>query len=130
MSCQSAIFTVNTNVNVNADSTIPVGTVIRRYGKCCQLDGTGISLVGSGYFSVDCSIVFTPTTTGPMTFGIYQDGAPSPGTTKTVNGTASEATSVCIPTLIRNCGCKSSSTITVYSDVAGVADVTVRAEKK
>ena len=64
--CKSAIYTANTspvtlNLTVQQPSAaLPLGTVIRRFGRNIQLSGTGILIEGEGYYDVDESVTATP----------------------------------------------------------------------
>lgn len=128
MSCQSAIYTTNENVSVGANATIPFGSIVRRYGKSCQLSGSGINLLGSGYYNVSCSVSFTPTATGPVTIQLMQ-GDTMVGSA-TSQGTASEPVNITAIALVRNCGCTANSVLTATSSAAGEADISTIVEKK
>ena len=62
MSCKSGIYVVNTQTgqSIGIGSTYVPLTVIRRYGKYCQLGGNGVSIGncagGAGYYDVDASV--------------------------------------------------------------------------
>lgn len=131
MSCQSAIYTVNTNATIAASATVPFGSVVRRYGRSCQLDGSGINLMGPGYYKVDCSITFTPTSGGEVTVQLYQDGTAIPGAVASAQGTAAEPINLCVVALVRNCGCDCNTSLTATISAAGVADsISTVVEKK
>ena len=47
MSCKNLIYTaMTTPTAVLANGTIPLGTIVRRYGDCVNLNGNGILLGG------------------------------------------------------------------------------------
>lgn len=62
MSCKSGIYVVNTTTgtSIGIGGTYVPTTVIRRYGKYCQLGGNGVSIGncagGAGYYDVDASV--------------------------------------------------------------------------
>ena len=66
MSCKSGIYVVNTQTgqSIGIGSTYVPLTVIRRYGKYCQLGGNGVSIGncagGAGYYDVDASVSDDP----------------------------------------------------------------------
>ena len=70
MSCKSAIYTANTSayaVNLTAQqpvSSIPLGSIIRRYGRNIDLSGNGMLLSGEGYYDVEASVTLTPAAAG------------------------------------------------------------------
>ena len=118
MSCNSAIYTVNTAspVITTANSqfaTIPFGSVIRRFGRCLGLDGNSIVACGSGYFDCQATVTLTPTAAGPVTVQLFKDGNPVPGAFATITGAASSPTSLSLAALVRNCGCDCNSTLSV-----------------
>lgn len=122
MACPSAIYTANTNVTVAENATVPFGTIVRRYGHNCQLDGAGFNLIGAGYYMVDVSVTETPTDAGPVTVQLYQDGIAVPGATATVTAAAGATVNPCVNPIVRNCGCDCNSTLTLTVSAAGVID--------
>ena len=57
MSCKSAIYTANnTPATLAVGNTIPLGTIIRRFGQNINLNGDGITLTGQGYYDVNVSV--------------------------------------------------------------------------
>lgn len=132
MNCNSAIYTSNTSptaITLTAGqptSTLPLGTVIRRFGRNIQLSGNGILVDGEGYYDVSASVTLTPVTVGDYTVTLYQDGAAVPGAYQTITAAAAAATAFNIPALVR-LGCGSSATLAlVISTTAALpADVTV-----
>lgn len=89
MSCNSLIYTVNTNTsNVIAGNIIPIGTVIRRYGKNIKMSGDGIILDGPGYYKIETNVVIQGVTTGNIAVDVMIDGEPLVGATGTFTTTA------------------------------------------
>lgn len=114
MSCSSAIYTVNSsNTVLAANSTIPVGSTIRRFGPGISQDGNAITLHGSGYYECNCSISIAPTMAMPITVQLYQDGVAIPGAVATTTPSAANAVvNLNITSLIRVCGCNCTNVIT------------------
>lgn len=133
MNCNSAIYTSNTSptaITLTAGqptATLPLGTVIRRFGRNIQLSGNGILVDGEGYYDVSASVTLTPVTAGDYTVTLYQDGAAVPGASQTITAAAAAAIAFNIPALVRLGCCGSSATLAlVISTTAALpADVTV-----
>lgn len=119
MSCKSAIYTANTSpvaLNITAQQpevTLPMGTVIRRFGQNVQLSGNGILLDGEGYYDVDASVTLTPVAAGDYTVSLFRDGVAVPGARQTVTAAANAAISLNIPALVRLQCCNSSAVLTL-----------------
>lgn len=131
MSCKSAIYTANqsastiTLTTAQPTAVIPLGTVIRRFGRNIQLSGNGILLNGDGYYDVDASVVATPVTAGNYTVTLYEDGVAVPGATQTVTAAAAATITFNIPALIRLQCCSSSSTLTLVLSTTATLPATV-----
>ena len=133
MSCKSAIYTANTSPSTitltaaQPSATLPLGTVIRRFGCNAQLSGNGILLDGSGYYDVDASVTITPVAAGDYTVSLYRDGVAVPGATQTVTAVAAAAVNFNIPALVRLQCCDSSATLTLVLTTTATlpAEVTV-----
>lgn len=122
MSCPSAICTSLVNTAVTAGGSAGFGTPVRRYGSACQLNGNGIDMLGSGYFILDSSMTITPTDAGTVTLQFYQNGVEIAGASASAQATAGNPVNLTVPFMFRNCGCKSSSTLTYTVDAAGTID--------
>ena len=60
---KALIYTANTaGAEVAIGNTIPVGSIIRRYGRCIDATGSAINLGEPGYYLVDVSATVTITT--------------------------------------------------------------------
>lgn len=130
MSCPSSIYTALSNYTVTGGEQGPFGTVVRRFGQLCQLDGQGINLLAPGYYDVDASLSFEPTSTGPVTISFYKDGAEIPGAFAVAQGTASEPCNLSVVAKVRNCGCDCNSTLTYTISAAGtVINLATRVDK-
>ena len=94
MSCKSGIYVVNTTTGTSIDigGTYVPSTVIRRYGKYCQLGGNGVSIGncqgGAGYYDIDANVSVAATATGNITATLFKDGAPVQGATAIATATA------------------------------------------
>lgn len=122
MGCPSCIYAVITNATVAADAQGPFGSVVRRYGPCLRLDGSGINMIGSGYYSLDASLTFTPTGAGSVTIQFYQDGQAVTGALATAQGAAGEPVTLPVTAELRNCGCGCNTVLTYTISAAGVID--------
>lgn len=81
---KSLIYTANTtSTAVPIGSTVPVGSIIRRYGKCISADGESIVLLEPGDYLVTMTATATAATVGNVALGIQQDGVAVPGATAT-----------------------------------------------
>lgn len=101
MSCNSAIYAANTNATVAANGNIPFGSVIRRFGCNCQLEGGAITCCGRGYYEIDCSITMTPVGAGAVGVQLYADGVAVPGATASVTGAAATTENLSFKALVR-----------------------------
>ena len=94
MSCKSGIYVVNTTTgtSIGIGGTYVPSTVIRRYGKYCQLGGNGVSIGncqgGAGYYDIDASVSVAATAVGNITATLFKDGAPVQGATAIATATA------------------------------------------
>lgn len=135
MSCNSAIYTVN-NSNPAIATTpgvfvnVPLGSVIRRFGRNLALDGNSIQCYGSGYYDVEASVSMVATAAGIVTAQLYQDGVAVPGALASATATAGGTVNLGISALVRNCGCDCNSVLTIAVDAAGsVSNLSVVVEK-
>lgn len=81
---RNLIYTVNsTGAAAPIGSTVPVGSIIRRYGKCISADGGSIVLLEPGYYLVTMTATATAAAVGNVELGIQQDGVAVPGATAT-----------------------------------------------
>ena len=111
MSCKSGIYVVNTTTGTSIDigGTYVPSTVIRRYGKYCQLGGNGVSIGncqgGAGYYDIDANVSVVATAIGNVTATLYKDGAPVQGATATATaGAVGDVVTLPISALVRlNC---------------------------
>lgn len=130
---KSLIYTVNSAENVLAiGDTIPLGSVIRRYGCDIILNGNAISLGDSGYYDVNASVTLVATAAGPVTVTLYQDGVAVPGATATVTAAAAgDNVAFPITAQVRVFRCGASNLSLVVSDgAATTVNVAVNAERR
>ena len=115
MSCKSAIYTVNSGAQtVAVGGTIPLGSVIRRFGCNANLNGNGITIDEQGYYDVDVAVTLTPATAGTVTVTLMRDGVAVPGATASAfTPTADDPVSVSFHALVRQLGNCSGSTLTL-----------------
>ena len=94
MSCKSGIYVVSTQTgqSIGIGGAYVPSTIIRRYGKYCQLGGNGVSIGnacgGAGYYDVNANVAVAATAIGNVTATLYKDGAPVQGATAIATATA------------------------------------------
>lgn len=131
MSCNSAIYTANTSANTitlteaQPSTTIPLGTVIRRFGQNIQLSGNGILLDGVGYYDLSASVTMTPAAAGEFTVSLFRDGVAVPGATQTVTAAALATIAFNIPALVRLQCCDSSASLSLAVTTSATLPATV-----
>lgn len=77
---KSLIYTANTaGAEVAVGNTIPIGSIIRRYGRCIDATGSAVNLIDPGYYAVDISVTATSAATGDVILALTQNGVPVPG---------------------------------------------------
>lgn len=120
---RSAIYTANTTPTAFAvGNIIPVGTTVRRFGKCINQDGNTITLAGPGYYLVNASATVAPTAAGTVSVTGQKDGVAVIGATAATTTTAAaESANLSLGFIVRNVSCGSS----ILSFVLGGAESTV-----
>lgn len=132
---RSIIQTVNQSLQaVTAGSTITLGSVLRRYGCNCRLNGNSvIKLSGQGYYEVTATVTLAPTASGNVSVALYQDGTPISGAVATgsVTTAGNSITLPLVTTVRNNCCCDSVSAITcvLTSGTSTVSNISMRVEK-
>ena len=77
---KALIYTANTSeMEVPIGNTIPVGSIIRRYGRCIEATGSAVNLSEPGYYLVDMSATVTAAAAGDVMLALTQNGVPVPG---------------------------------------------------
>lgn len=120
----SVLYTVNSTTQaVATNGIVSLGSVIHRN---CQsqsaLSGNGITIVGTGYFTIDVSVTFTGSATGTATLELQRNGTTIQGAaaSETIGTADTEIHSVSFTTeMLRPCRCSPMDTITLVN--AGVA---------
>ena len=122
---KSLIQTANiSQQTVAVGSVISLGSVLRRFGCNCRLNGNAIEVEGEGYYIIDVCATATPTTAGNVTISVLKDGVVVPSATATNSvSTVGNSTTLPINTTIRlGCKCDGASSLTVVL-VAGAGVV-------
>ena len=132
---KSLIQTTNISTQtVAVGSIISLGSVLRRFGCNCRLNGNSIEIEGEGYYTIDVSVTATPTAVGNVTISVLKDGVaiPSASATNSIS-TVGNSTTLPINTTVR-LGCKcdgaSSLTIVLLSGAGTVSNVSMRVVKE
>ena len=133
MSCKSLIYVaMQTPTAVAVNGIIPLGTIVRRYGCNCNLNGNGIAINGLGYYDVDVSVEAVPDAAGTVTVQLLKDGVAVPGATAaaTVAAVANTVT-LAFPATVRLGCCSTGSVLTLLLTGAAstVNNVAARVEK-
>lgn len=123
MSCNSAIYSVNTNsqaLTAATPATVNFGTVVRRFGPSVDMNGGDIVISASGFYEVDVNLGLT-VGDGNVTVQLSKDGTAIPGAVAVVTSAAADtACAISIPFIIRNkCCCDSTLSCVVTSATAG-----------
>ncbi len=115
MSCKSVLYTaLETPTAVAVGGTIPLGTIIRRYGCNATLNGSGISINGAGYYDIDVSLVAVPDAAGTVKVALYQDGVAVPGATASATVAAADTeVTLSFPAVVRLGCCSTGSVLTL-----------------
>lgn len=134
---RSIIQTVNQSLQaVTAGSTIALGSVLRRFGCNCRLNGSSVIEIsdnGGGYYDVTATVTLAPTAAGNVTVALYQNGAPISGAVATgsVTTAGNSITLPLVTTVRNNCCCDSVSAITcvLTSGTSAVSNISMHVEK-
>lgn len=131
MSCNSGIYTVNTGATATAGGSIPLGSIIRRFGCNINLNGNGIIINGAGYYDFDIVLTALPAAAGAITATLMRDGVAVPGATATVTAAAvGEAVTLPLTAMVRQFGnCAGSTYTVVLSAAATVSNIAVTVDK-
>lgn len=133
MSCKSAIYTSNnTATAVPINGTIPLGTIIRRFGNNINLSNNGILIAGQGYYKITANVSVQAAAAGEISVALAKDGVVVPGTL--ASATASAASDVVNLTVVAInrlfcCG-DSTDTLTFVLNATGTVNgINVTVEK-
>ena len=123
---KALIYTANTaGAEVPIGNTVPVGSIIRRYGRCIEATGSAVNLTDPGYYDVDVSATVTAATAGDVILALTQNGVPVSGATAsaTIATVNTQAENLKIIATIRVM-CNNPATLSVLVD--GTAAPTVQ----
>lgn len=113
---KSLIQTVNTSPSdLLEGSTIPLGTVVRRFGCNCRLSGDAIEIEGAGYYTISGTVTLTPDVVGNITIALEKDGVALPGGT-VIGSVSTVGNSVTLPveaTVRLGCNCEGASQLSL-----------------
>lgn len=131
---RSLIQTANSsNQNLTAGSVISLGSVLRRYGCNCRLNGNAIEVDGQGYYKINATITLAPTAAGNVTVAAYENGVliPSAFASGSVTTAGNSITLPIVGTVREGCCCDGASQVTFVLTVgdAAVTNISARVEK-
>lgn len=132
MSCKNLIYTAQTTqAAVLADGTIPLGTVVRRYGSCIDLNGNGIALGENGYYAVNTNVVVAAAAAGNISATLLVNGAAYPGAAASATAVAAgDLVTLPISAVVRAFCCTGPAVLTLVLSAAGtVANAAVAVER-
>lgn len=127
MSYKSLIYTANTTpLTVAVGGSVPVGSIIRRYGNGLFANGYAINITETGYYLVDFNALFGGTA-GDVKFNVLVNGLPIQGATaETTIATAdTQIRSVAINTVVR-VNCCAGANVSVVIDAESTSTPTIQ----
>jgi len=131
---KSLIQTANSSQQTVAEGgIISLGSILRRFGCNCRLNGNAIELKGEGYYTIDVDTTIAPTATGDVTVTLFKDGVAIPGATATSTvGTVGNSTTLSLNTTVRMscCGADSSITAVLVANAGTVSNISMRVIKQ
>lgn len=104
MACKSNIYAVNTtSASVVANGTLPLSTIVRRYGCAANLTGNAVTLSEPGYYLVNVEATFTAPVAGVVTLALQDDGVAVQGATAstTITTATTEVRSLAFTAIVR-----------------------------
>ena len=128
---RAAIYTVNeSSQTVAEDGVINLGTIVRKFGCNLNLAGTGIQIMGPGYYRFDSSITLARN----VTVTAYLDNMPVQGAVATAEATAAgDVLNLDLDFVIRqSCSCcegLSNLVFKVSENAADVSNIAIVGEK-
>lgn len=131
---KSLIQTANqSSQTVAVGSVISLGSVLRRFGCNCRLNGNAIEIEGAGYYTISGTVTLAPTAAGGATVAVYENGVQIAGAIASGSvSTAGNNITLPIETTVRQgCNCDGASSITcILADGAStVKNISIRVEK-
>lgn len=122
MSCKSSIKVVTTaSTTVVANGTIPLTTIVRRYGCALNQSGNSILLNEPGYYKISVSGTFTAPAAGVVSMTLQQNGSATTGgiASTTITTATTEVRSLSFTDEVRvTCGTAPSTISLLNSGVA------------
>ena len=131
---KSLLQTVNTSPqDIAVNGIILPGSVLRRYGCNCRLNGNAQELTGEGYYEITGTVTLAPTAAGLVTVALYENGVQIPGAVASATASAAAA-SVTLPlvaTVRQGCGCNGPDSITcvLLAGAGTLSNYSLRIEK-
>lgn len=130
---RSAIYVANTTpVSLSVGNTIPLGSIVRRFG--CHLDSNGTSVIckGSGYYRVSGTITVAPASAGGVTVSLLNNGTVVPGAIANTTTTANaQPVTLPINALVRETCCDTSAlTLRLSGSASVISNVSVVVDKE
>ena len=132
MRCKSAINTVmSTPTAILAGGTVPIGTIIRRYGCGIEQNGNGLTILEPGYYDITVSMTVLPTAATAITATLLRDGVAVPGATASATpAAAGAAVNLTLKALVRHgCNCDAATLTAALSAAATVNNMAVVIER-
>lgn len=131
---KSLIQTANQSTQtVAVGGSVSLGTVIRRFGCNCRLNGNAIEVDGPGYYTISGTVTLQPTAVGSTSVSVYVDGVPVVGSTVT-GSVSAVGDSVTLPvstTIRQGCNCDGASQVSLVltEGASTVVGASLRVEK-
>lgn len=131
---RSLIQTTNTtSSSVALNGTIPLGSVLRRFGCNCRLNGNKIEIEGTGYYTVTATVTLQPEAAGAVSVALYENNVAVPSAVAT--GTAAaigDDVTLTIVTTVRETCCEGASSLALVltEGPSTVTNVSLRVEKE
>ena len=131
---RSLIQTANQSAQtVAVNSTIALGSTLRRFGCNCRLNGNSIEVDGAGYYTISGTVTLTPSAVGNVSVAVFVNGVQVTGSTVT-GGVTTVGNSVTLPietTIRHGCNCDGASQIQLVltAGASTVNGVSLRVEK-
>lgn len=131
---RSLIQTTNTTAAAVAlNGTIPLGSVLRRYGCNCRLNGSKIEVEGAGYYTITGTVTVQPEAAGAVSVALYENNVAVPSAVAT--GTAAaigDDVTLSIVSTVRETCCEGASSLSLVltEGASTVTNVSLRVEKE
>ena len=119
------------SLNLSVGAIIPLGSILRRYGCNCRLNGDSIECEGEGYYKIDGTVTLQPTEVGNVSVALYRNGVivgtPVSGTVAAID----DSITLPIISTVREscCGNPSQLTLVLLENGSSGSSVSLRVEK-